>query len=438
MNNIKRLPAVDGSLGWYKTSSVQRKSSSLRASGKQHYDFVVVGAGFTGLALAGRLAELHPNAQIAIVDALKVGQGTSGRNAGFIIDLPHNLDSEKPNPERDSKIRELNEFAIQRLDEIQARQQSGECWQKVGKYLAANEEKHFKNLEGFTRTLDVLGADYEVLEGPALSSRLGTSYYRKAVYTSGNILVNPAALAITVANDLPDNVTLYEDTPIRAIDLKEKKLTHDRGELIADSLVLAANSFTEELGGCKNKLAPIFTYASLTRQLNDQELRRFSGISPWGVTSAHPAGSTVRFTSDKRLFVRNSFDVLPKLSSNSALIEKAKVQHRKSFGARFPGLESVDFEHSWGGMLCMTMSHEPVFEQKNQGVYVVAGMDGVGVAKGTYLGYHMAEFIAGNKSETLDYIFNNSSPSWMPPDPLKTIGARVRLFFEQKLARGEV
>jgi glycine/D-amino acid oxidase-like deaminating enzyme len=429
---------MDGSLGWRETTTFARPMPTKQVTGDGHYDYIIVGAGFSGLAVAGHLAKLEPDARIALIDALEVGQGTSGRNAGFIIDLPHNLDSDKPDPVFDQKIRDLNCFAIERLDGIQQQQKLDVQWLQAGKYLAAHEEKHFGNLDAFITTLDALNTDYDVFEGEALAARLGTHYYRKAVYTPGNIVMNPAALALCVASALPANVELFEKSPIRAVDLRQRKLQMERGSFSADCLILATNAFTEEFGGCSNRLAPIFTYASLTRQLSAQELRSFQNIEPWGLTSAHPAGTTVRLTPDNRIFVRNSFDVLPTLSSHQDLIERAKVRHRKSLAARFSNLSAVPFEYSWGGMLCMTMNHESVFNERYPNVFVLAGMNGVGVAKGTYLGYYMAEYVTRKTSPTLDFIINSAHPSWVPPDPLKTMGARIRLSFEQRIAKGEV
>ncbi len=54
-------------------------------------DWLVIGAGFAGLAAARRLRQHHA---IAIVDATRVGHGPAGRNTGFMIDLPHDLQSE--------------------------------------------------------------------------------------------------------------------------------------------------------------------------------------------------------------------------------------------------------------------------------------------------------------------------------------------------------
>ncbi|WP_416882486.1 FAD-dependent oxidoreductase [Marivita sp.] len=51
------------------------------------YDWLVVGAGITGLSAAHRLGELVPQDRVLLVDARPVGWGASGRNSGFLLDL---------------------------------------------------------------------------------------------------------------------------------------------------------------------------------------------------------------------------------------------------------------------------------------------------------------------------------------------------------------
>ena len=70
--------------GWY--AILPQPAPANRLQGQQGADWVVVGAGVTGLAAARRLAELAPDARIILLDQYRVGYGASGRNAGFIID----------------------------------------------------------------------------------------------------------------------------------------------------------------------------------------------------------------------------------------------------------------------------------------------------------------------------------------------------------------
>ena len=110
MQQIKRLPSKDGQLGWFESVPFTRPMPIQHAEEDEHFDVIIVGAGFSGLATAGRLAELRPEARIAVIDAMEVGQGSSGRNAGFIIDLPHNVDPTEPDAQATNKVRDLNNF----------------------------------------------------------------------------------------------------------------------------------------------------------------------------------------------------------------------------------------------------------------------------------------------------------------------------------------
>ena len=56
-------------------------------------DWLVIGAGFAGLSATRRLAQLHPEARIVLLEARRIGEGPAGRNSGFMIDLPHDLSS---------------------------------------------------------------------------------------------------------------------------------------------------------------------------------------------------------------------------------------------------------------------------------------------------------------------------------------------------------
>ncbi|MCU9952033.1 FAD-binding oxidoreductase [Burkholderia sp. BKH01] len=438
-NRIEKFPQVDGDLGWLETTPDFNASLGQRAKGAHEFDVAVIGAGFTGISLALRYAELEPSARIAVIDALRVGEGTSGRNAGFLIDLPHNLDGGKTNVTYARALYKLNVFAINRLREYKDRF-AIPFWDDAGKYMSAHEEENESGLTSFVKMLGAAGFEYEQLSGRDLEKRLGTNYYRSAVYTPGNVLVNPAALVRGLTKALPKSVTLFENSPVTGIEYgKRHRLQFVGGSITAPIVVQATNSFSEEFGKLSRRLAPVFTYASLTPKLSGELIRRhFKGVKSWGTTSAHPAGSTVRFTVDKRIFVRNTLDFLPELKSTRAGLDNAWKQHRKSFEARFPFLKEMAFEYTWGGMLAMTLNHEPVFADAGEGVYVIGGCNGVGVVKGTYLGYYMAEHINKIKSDNLTFIQQNASPSWIPPDPLRTAGARLRLARESGNAGGDI
>ncbi|WP_404976154.1 FAD-dependent oxidoreductase [Acinetobacter sp.] len=88
MHTVRKLPHIDGDLGWVETTPNSNLSFGPHLKGDHEFDIVIIGAGYTGISTAIRLAEINPDTRIAIIDALRVGEGASGRNAGFLIDLP--------------------------------------------------------------------------------------------------------------------------------------------------------------------------------------------------------------------------------------------------------------------------------------------------------------------------------------------------------------
>ena len=307
--------------------------------------------------------------------------------------------------------------------------------------MCAREDKNIAGLEAFQKHLAPCGFEFKRLKGDDLAQRLGTDYYKQAVFTPDNILLNPSALMRGLTKHLPKNVAVYEESPvIEVVDSHSQKiLKTPNANVKCETLILSLDSHLEEFSYVKNKHAPIFTYASLSEPLSDDEIKQyFCNVKHYGLTSAHPAGTTVRFTPDNRIFVRNLLDFIPRLSCTKADLARAYQSTRASFEARFPHLAHKKFQYTWGGMLCMTLNRQSIFGEVAKNVYVIGGSNGVGMAKGVYLAHYLVDLIAGEKSENLDFILANNKASYMPSEPFRSIGAKLRLWWEQKNAAGDI
>ena len=53
-------------------------------------EWLIVGAGYTGLSAARKLGQLYPNQKIILVDAQLAGEGASSRNSGYLVDTTLN------------------------------------------------------------------------------------------------------------------------------------------------------------------------------------------------------------------------------------------------------------------------------------------------------------------------------------------------------------
>ena len=78
----------DNSCSWIKDLNPRSNIKILKEN--ESCDWLIVGAGYTGLSAARKLSELHPNQKIIIVDAQLAGEGASGRNSGYLVDTTLN------------------------------------------------------------------------------------------------------------------------------------------------------------------------------------------------------------------------------------------------------------------------------------------------------------------------------------------------------------
>ena len=406
-------------------------------SGETKAPWVVVGAGFVGLAAARQLALNFPNDEVVLVEAQEVGFGTSGRNAGFAIDLPHDIGAEDYIGDLDVakttlKLNLLGQSILRSLvDEYQI-----DCHMRAsGKYQAAVEDRGIAVLEAYRRGLDKLNQPYEMIEGSDLSEHIGTGFYRKALFTPGTILLQPAALVKGLADSLPSNVTLYENTAITEVEYGEKTvLAHSNGRITADKLVLANNAFGQRFGFLQRTMLPLFLYASLTRELTPDEQARLGGKPFWGVIPADPGGSTVRRTHDNRILIRNSFSFNPDGRPKQKYLDRFVKNHRVSFERRFPMLPEVEFEYTWSGSLAMSRNHQGFFGQLAPNVYGALCCNGLGVTRGTVTGTLLADWLAGKSSDLTEFLLSSPGPNKTPPEPFLSLGVNATLWWTQHKA----
>lgn len=439
MKEVNIYPAELGVSGWLETSSFKNHIFNQENEILDAYDYIVVGAGYGGYGAALRLQELFPNAKIAVFEAIRIGANDSGKNAGFLIDVPHKFGDDISTPEDEKWTVRLNVHAIDTMRrEIKAHNLNVD-WNEHGKYLAAYERRFWKILDKDRKILDRMNVPYEDVDAKELARRLGTNYYSRAIFNPGSVLVNPADVLRGLFTTLKKNVHVFEKCPVMQInDGSHPTVTLLNGRKITcNSVIVTAGPFLQELGLSDHRFCPIISYGALSRQLNEEEMEYFKGVQPWGVTAANSAGTTVRLTKDNRLFVRNGLLYGTYYTCSPEQIRRSQTLLRKAFNNRFPNHTHVNFEHVWGGMIHLTMNSKPVFGRSGNVFYAGVG-EGAGICKVFTMGYYLAEWANGMQSEELEYMQHDKKPSWLPPEPICTIGASVRLIWENANAQGEV
>jgi glycine/D-amino acid oxidase-like deaminating enzyme len=435
-HKVSFLPHYDDGNGWYNILPPPSPARELR--GDEIVDWLVVGAGYTGLSTARRLAEHYPADRIALIEADRVGRGASGRNAGFAIDLPF-IREAHGDVEHGRRLLKLHRAGVAELERLVEEHAIACQWSHRGKYMVAVADRACRALDETRIFLDKIGEASEVLGRAALKERLGTDFYRMALFSPGTRLMNPAALTRGLAASLPPNVELYENSPITAIRFGDENFAWTaKGTVRSPHTILATNGFTEAFGVMHRRTFNIMTFASLTHPLVDEAQNGLLGSTPdWGIHPVGPSGATIRCTQDNRIWYRTGFIYAPTIRSNAKTLARFRERHTEEYKRRFPQVGDPRFEHTYGGGLCVSRNAEPIFQKLANNIFVAACQNGTGVAKGTIHGRLIADWAAGVESELLRYTRAYGAPCRIPADPFLGWGVRLRLALESWQGRME-
>ncbi len=393
--------------------------------GKQRTRWAVIGAGFTGLACARRLAELHPDDNIILLEARAVAQAASGRNSGYAVAISHfaGLFDEK----QQDNYRRVNRINSAGLDILrdQVTTHKIDCeWYEQGIYHTAADVNSTQELAYFKDYLQRMEIPHAPLSQEALSEQLGTTWYQQGVHVQVGSLLQPAALLYGLANSLPPNVQLYESSPVLEITQGQShSLRTASGTIEADNVLIATNFEAARLGQIERFVVGSTLSGSFTRQLSADEIASLGSLPQWGVLSLHSGGATVRLTQDGRICIRNTAEYhAGRLLSESLLARRQQI-HRQGFENRFPQLRHVPFEYAWSGVEGISQNGTNFFQNPARGLYLAGGYNGSGVSRGTAFGCALAEYASGGQSQLINDCVASPAARWLPPRPLLDIGA---------------
>ncbi|MEH6457780.1 MAG: FAD-dependent oxidoreductase [Cocleimonas sp.] len=398
--------------------------------GELRSSWTIVGAGLTGLACARRLAELHPDDEIILLDARAVAQAASGRNSGYVVvnsQFGGPFDSKQV--ENYSRINRLNRAGLNLLSE-QVRKHNINCeWHEQGFYHAVADNASLREVGYFSDYLENMEIPHSLMDQSALAEKLGTEWYQSGVHVHEGALVQPAALVYGLADSLPENVTLYENSAVlntlagnNSIRSATTLQTTD-AIIVTDNVIVTANFESAKIGLNKSHILGSTLSGSFTRKLTQEELDSLGSLKQWGALSLHAAGATVRLTQDGRLCVRNTAEYLAgRLMTDQMLAQRSQI-HRQAFENRFPQLRNVPFETSWSGVEGISRNMTNFFQNPEKGLYLAGGFNGSGVSRGTAFGTAMAEYASGGQSTLINDCLASPKAQWMPPRPILDVAA---------------
>jgi len=429
----------DNGCSWIKDLIPRTNIKTLKSN--DDCEWLIIGAGYTGLSAARKLGQLYPNQKIILVDSQLAGEGASSRNSGYLVDTTLN-DGFTSNKELDNykKKTDIYDLGIQVVKKFINEHQVDCDWNECGKYFASSKIEDDKILRNFSDTLSKLDFKHDLLSNTELFKRLGTNFYNVALHTKGGILLHPGKLVRAMIDVLPKNVCLYENSSLLNWDKNQDIINCNfkNGKIKTKKIIFATNGFLKSLGIKSNYNFPITLTASMTRTLTEEEFKSIGEPKEWGVLPVRPMGATIRMTKDRRILIRNTAEVHNPFKMSKFDLQKRSISQRIGIKKRFPQLPDDIIQSSWSGIVSRTRNSSQIFEKIDNNVFAAGCYNGSGIGVGTLFGEQIAIKASKDNTKEIETIEARNKPTWLPPQPLLNIGVKTRLIYERLRAKSDI
>lgn len=371
-------------------------------------DWLIVGAGFTGISAARRIAISKPDDRILLIDAGDILSGSSSRSSGFLVPIGHFY---APYSAENEKLFRLGSAGLQQLREL-VNHHNIQCdWNEAGRLIGARGSTGLRSLNKIRKALAALNSPIETLSGEQVRQQTGLSGYVAAIRQMDSVMVNPAALLHGLIRSLPPNVSIMANSSVSQVAANGNVALANRSQITSTKTLISVNAAANELGIGVHRVFPMRTFVSVVNLPAVNEIE-----SDWGITSSERIGSSIRRVG-KHLFIRNTAEF--GLASKDPQKELRRISdfQRSTLRSRITdmtGQADLKIQNTWSGSISITANGASLFGQLSDNVLYSTGYNGHGIAHGTISGHAMAERAMGIESEPSALIQTLRKPNWIP------------------------
>ncbi|MGD0195914.1 MAG: FAD-binding oxidoreductase [Candidatus Dormibacteria bacterium] len=354
-------------------------------------DAVVVGAGFTGLTAAARIASHGKH--VVVVDSGALGEGASGRNAGMIhAGVRRDIAFlERKHGVAGKALHDASVEAYAFVARTAAAAAPDAHYTQSGWLHLAHRASRMKGLRAEEEDRrKLLGESTVMLEEPALESEAPCRGFFGGMLTDNGASIHPARYLAGLARmSLNGGAAIHAHTPVRSIErVAAGSVVHtSRGDIAAGDVLVATNGYTDGAAPwARRRIIPIGSYIIATEPLGDL---RAADVSP----QRRMMSDTRNFLHYWRLSPDGRLVFGGRTSFAPVSVQTARDRLYRAMIAIYPQLAGVRLSHAWTGNVGFTFDQLPHLT-RSDGVTYAMGYCGSGVALGSWMGTLAGEWIA--------------------------------------------
>jgi glycine/D-amino acid oxidase-like deaminating enzyme len=386
---------------WHDTAPAFSDGQADPVEGR--YDVAVIGAGFTGLSAARKLA--RDGVKVAVLDAAHVGAGGSGRNGGHLNNgLAHGYADAKTHlgAERAMALYQAYDRSIELIEEVIAEEGLHCDFRRSGKLKLASKPSHVAGLrtnqELVAREVD---PDTAWLERDKLADEIGSQAFHGAALFKKSAMMHMGKYLTGLADAaVRHGAMVWENAPVKG---RRKipdgwELDTPRGQLRANKVIAATGAYSGQVPGApldffRKRIISMASFVIATRPLSDAEVAATMPGNRTCVTSMN-IGNYFRMSTDNRLILggRARFSAVSDERSDT----KSGELLRAAMEGIFPHLAGTEIDYCWGGLVGLTTDRFPRAGVADGMIYGM-GYSGHGAQLSTLLGQVLADLAIGRR-----------------------------------------
>lgn len=398
------------SLSWYHATATA--PDRPRLIGDRSCDVCIIGGGLSGVSTALHCAER--GLDTVLLEAQSIGYGASGRNGGQMLQsLGASVSVVERQVGKDG-TRAFFDMAREAVEDMKERaaRHAPDADLRFGYLHATLNERQLDDMRGVCKAWHAWGyTGPKIIQGAEVRDWLGSDRYTGAMVDPESGQIHPLRYLFGLARGAEEaGATLFEHSPVHAVDGMVVRTAG--GAVTAKHVVYCGNAYLGRLERkLRSKIMPVASFISVTEPLSEDLAAR---LFPQDVAVAdcNLALDYFRLTHDRRLLFGSG------ASYSSITPPGLAGTMRRKIARVFPELSTVRIDHTWGGLIGITMNRIPDIGRLSKNVFHAQGFSGQGVVLTGLAGKIIAEAITGDDSRLA--LFEKVRHLPFPGGPLRT------------------
>ncbi len=403
-------------------------------NGSVDADVAILGAGFTGLWTAYYLLKHDPSLKVVIVEKEIAGFGASGRNGGWCsggFPVSHSELERRFGTQAADQVYAVMNDAVDEVARVTEAEGIDCDYEKGGALRLARGPHQLKQIQQSYEAMQRRGGEgYKLLTKEETDARVKIEGVLASIYNPNCATIHPGKLVRGLARTVERmGGVIYEQTEaFRWTSGPNPILYTNRGNVNAQSIILAGEAYLSQLDQTARALIPLYSLIVMTEPLDDDQWEQIGWRGRECVSSTKYVVDYLSRTTDGRILFGGRgapYHYGSSIKDEYDLHDETHAMLREAALEWFAPLRPEQLTYAWGGALGMPRDFMPTMSYNSRTcIGRAGGYTGQGVSTTNVSGRVLADLITGKQSELTELpSVGHQSPKW-EREPLRYMGIR--------------